>query len=84
MVAGQQTERRNHDVAHNVDCFREIEPFRSELVMTRASCSHLFDVSVEAENKITGIRNDTADDAHFHHLLPESNYIIGEVAHHVE
>lgn len=52
--------------------------------MTPVSYSHLFDVSVEAENKIAGIHNDTADDAHFHHLLPQSNYIIGEVAHHVE
>lgn len=38
--------------------------------MTLASYSHLLDVSVEAENKITGIHNDTTDDTHFHHLLP--------------
>ena len=84
MLAGKQTEHRDHDVAHNVDRLRQIEPFGWVLALTPPLKSHFPNESEETQNKIAGIDDDAAEYAHLHHLLPYPNYVIGKVTHHME
>ena len=84
MVAGQQTEHGDYDVARDVDRFGEVEPLRGKLALSLPQLDHLPKESVETENEIARVHDDATENAHLHHLLPNSNNVIGEVAHHMK